>query len=103
MISVSSIAVDLARQAFDSLDGRRAVLIGAGAAAEATARALLAGGLPQLVVVNRTVGTARALAARFDGRGVSATVFAPSLMRPTSSSPRPTPRTGSSGAPTWRR
>jgi glutamyl-tRNA reductase len=71
MISVSSIAVDLARQAFDSLDGRRAVLIGAGAAAEATARALLAGGLPQLVVVNRTVGTARALAARFDGRGVS--------------------------------
>jgi glutamyl-tRNA reductase len=70
-ISVSSIAVDLARQAFDSLDDRRAVLIGAGAAAETTARALLAGGLPQLVVVNRTAGTARALATRFDGRGVS--------------------------------
>jgi glutamyl-tRNA reductase len=71
LISVSSIAVELARQAFDSLDGRRAVLIGAGAAAEATARALLADGLPQLVVVNRTVGTARALATRFDGHGVS--------------------------------
>jgi glutamyl-tRNA reductase len=69
-ISVSSIAVDLARQAFHTLRGRRAVLIGAGKTAEATARALLAGGLPQLVVANRTVGTAGALAAHFDGRGV---------------------------------
>ena len=69
-ISVSSVAVDLARQAFETLDGRRAVLIGAGKAAEATARALLAGGLTQLVVANRTVSTARALAAHFDGRGV---------------------------------
>jgi glutamyl-tRNA reductase len=69
-ISVSSVAVDLARQAFDALDGRRAVLIGAGRTAEATARALLAGGVPQLVVANRTVSTARALAAHFDGRSV---------------------------------
>jgi glutamyl-tRNA reductase len=69
-ISVASIAVDLARQAFDALDGRRAVMIGAGKTAEATARALLAGGVPQLVVANRTVNTARALAAHFDGRGV---------------------------------
>jgi glutamyl-tRNA reductase len=69
-ISVSSIAVDLARQAFETLDGRRAVLIGAGKTAEATARALLATGLTQVVVANRTVGTALALAAQFDGRGV---------------------------------
>jgi glutamyl-tRNA reductase len=69
-ISVSSIAVDLARRAFEDLDGCRALLIGAGAAAEATARALLARGLPQLIVVNRTIGTARELARRFDGRGV---------------------------------
>jgi glutamyl-tRNA reductase len=69
-ISVSSIAVALARQAFDDFDGRRAVLIGAGKTAEATARALLAGGVPQLVVANRSVSTARALAAQFDGRGV---------------------------------
>ena len=69
-ISVSSVAVDLARQALGDLDGRRAVLIGAGKTAEATARALLARGLPQLVVANRTVGTARALAAHFHSRGV---------------------------------
>jgi glutamyl-tRNA reductase len=69
-ISVSSVAVELARQALGDLDGSRAVLIGAGQTAEATARALLAGGLPQLVVANRTVSTARALAAHFDGRGV---------------------------------
>jgi glutamyl-tRNA reductase len=69
-ISISSVAVDLARQTFHDLAGRRAVLIGAGKTAEATARALLAGGLPQLVVANRTASTARALAAHFDGRGV---------------------------------
>jgi glutamyl-tRNA reductase len=69
-ISVASVAVDLARQALGDLDGRRAVLIGAGKTGEATARALLAGGLPHLVVANRTVGTARVLAAHFHGRGV---------------------------------
>jgi glutamyl-tRNA reductase len=69
-ISVSSVAVDLARQALGDLHASRAVLIGAGQTAEATARALLAGGLPQLVVANRTVSTARALASHFDGRGV---------------------------------
>jgi glutamyl-tRNA reductase len=68
--SVSSVAVDLARQRFGDLDGCRAVLIGAGRTAEGTARALLASGLRQLVVANRTPSAARALAAHFAGRGV---------------------------------
>src|SRR5215208_3460721 len=66
--SVSSVAVDLARQCFDDLGDCRAVLIGAGRTAEGTARALLASGLRQLVVANRTLGAARALAAHFAGR-----------------------------------
>ena len=68
--SVSSVAVDLARQRFEDLDDCRAVLIGAGSTAEGTARALLASGLRQLVVANRTLSAARALAAHFAGRGV---------------------------------
>jgi glutamyl-tRNA reductase len=69
-ISVSSVAVDLARKRFGDLDDCRAVLIGAGRTAEGTARALLASGLRQLVVANRTPSAARALAAHFAGRGV---------------------------------
>ena len=69
-ISVSSVAVDLARESFESLDDRRAVLIGAGTTAERTARALLAAGLRQFVVANRTVAAARSLAAHFGARGV---------------------------------
>jgi glutamyl-tRNA reductase len=68
--SVSSVAVDLARQRVKNLDDCRAVLIGAGKTAEGTARALLASGLRQLVVANRTPSAARALAAHFAGRGV---------------------------------
>jgi len=68
--SVSSVAVGLARHRFEDLGRCRAVLIGAGRTAEATARVLLASGLRQLVVANRTVSAACALAAHFDGRGV---------------------------------
>jgi glutamyl-tRNA reductase len=68
--SVSSVAVELARQAFDDLPGRHVLLIGAGQMAEATARALVDHGVGGVVVVNRTVGTARHLAERFGGRGV---------------------------------
>ena len=67
-VSVSSVAVDLARTALGDLGGRRALLIGAGRAAEATARALLGQGLAEVVVANRTPATAIALAARFGGR-----------------------------------
>jgi glutamyl-tRNA reductase len=67
-VSVSSVAVDLARKALGDLSGRRALLVGAGQAAEATARALLGHGVGEIVVANRTPATARRLAARFGGR-----------------------------------
>jgi glutamyl-tRNA reductase len=67
-VSVSSVAVDLARAALGDLRGRRALLIGAGQAAEATARALLGQGLAEVVVANRTPATAGRLAQRFGGR-----------------------------------
>jgi glutamyl-tRNA reductase len=67
-VSVSSVAVDLARTALGDLRGRRALLVGAGPAAEATARALLGRGLAEVVVANRTPAAASRLAARFGGR-----------------------------------
>jgi glutamyl-tRNA reductase len=67
--SVASVAVELAAGSGD-LRGRRALLLGAGEVAEATARALLSRGLSGIVVANRTVTTACAVAGRFGGRGV---------------------------------
>jgi glutamyl-tRNA reductase len=67
-VSVSSVAVDLARVAIGDLRDRRALLVGAGRAAEAAAPALLGQGLAEVVVANRTPATASRLAARFGGR-----------------------------------
>jgi glutamyl-tRNA reductase len=68
--SVSAVAVQLARQAASDLPGSRVLLIGAGQVAEAAARSLCEQGACTVVVANRTVGTARALAERFGGVGV---------------------------------
>ena len=68
--SVSTVAVDLAEEVLDDLPGRRVLVIGAGQMAEATTQALVSHGVRDVVVANRTVGTARELAGRFGGRGV---------------------------------
>jgi glutamyl-tRNA reductase len=78
-VSVSSVAVDLARTALGDLRDRRALLVGAGRAAEATARALLGQGLCEVVVANRTPATASRLAARFGGRALGLQALIPSV------------------------
>ena len=60
-VSVSSVAVDLARQIFGELDGRVALLVGAGEMAEAAAKLLVKAGA-RLIVVNRSPERAAALA-----------------------------------------
>jgi glutamyl-tRNA reductase len=67
-VSLSSVAVDVARATLGDLRDRRALLVGAGRAAEATARALLGSGLAEVIVANRTPATAIRLASRFGGR-----------------------------------
>jgi len=67
-VSESPVAVDLYRTTLGDLRDRRALLVGAGRAAEATARALLGQGLAEIVVSNRTPATASRLASRFGGR-----------------------------------
>ena len=68
--SVPAVALDLAEDVLDDLPGRQVLVIGAGRMAEATALALMQHGVREIVVANRTVGTARELAERFGGRGV---------------------------------
>jgi glutamyl-tRNA reductase len=68
--SVSAVAVELAEEVLDDLPGCTVLVIGAGRMAEATAMALVRHEVREVVVANRTVGTARELAARVGGRGV---------------------------------
>ncbi|MGD9696456.1 MAG: glutamyl-tRNA reductase [Thermoleophilia bacterium] len=77
--SVSAVAVDLCEQVLDDLPGRRVLVIGAGRMAEATATALVSHGVREVVVANRTVGTARELAGRVGGRGVGFDTLAEQL------------------------
>lgn len=53
-VSIGSVAVELAQEIFDVLGDKTALLIGAGAMGEVTARQLLAQGVGSLLVANRT-------------------------------------------------
>jgi len=64
-ISVARIAVDLARQIFERLDDKSALMIGAGDMIEAAFVALGDQGLGRRRIVNRTLARASALAQRF--------------------------------------
>ncbi len=62
--SVSSAAVQLAKQIFGSLAGRQAMILGAGETAELALECLVAEGVRTAVVANRTFERATELAAR---------------------------------------
>ncbi len=91
-------ALDLAENVFDDLPDRRVLVIGAGRMAEATTLSLMQHGVSEIVVANRTVGTARELAERFGGRGVGFDRLPRSSRPPTSSSRPPTRPTRSCAA-----
>jgi glutamyl-tRNA reductase len=67
-VSVARVAVDMAQQIFESLEGKRALLLGAGDMGEVALEALRAQGLHEVDVANRTPERARELAARFEAR-----------------------------------
>lgn len=69
-VSVSSVAVELARKIFGDLDGLAVLLIGAGEMAEAAARHLGGAGAARLIVTNRTFSGALGLAERCGGQAV---------------------------------
>ena len=69
-VSVSSAAVNLARQQVPHLAEARALVVGAGAAGKLAARALRDAGVQEIVVTNRTDSRAEDLAAYLGGRTV---------------------------------
>jgi glutamyl-tRNA reductase len=67
-LSLSSVAVSLAKDALGDLGGRSVVIIGTGETAELTAEALAREGATATFVANRRVDRARSMAERFGGR-----------------------------------
>ena len=67
-VSIASVAVELARKIFGSLNGRTVFLVGAGKMSELAARHLLQQGAGAILVTNRTLARARTMAEDFNGR-----------------------------------
>jgi glutamyl-tRNA reductase len=61
-VSIASVAVELARKIFGSLEGKTICLVGAGKMGQLAARHLMKQGASRLVLVNRTHATAEELA-----------------------------------------
>jgi glutamyl-tRNA reductase len=70
-LSISSAAVALAEQTMFSLRGRSVLVLGAGEVAQGAVRALVAAGVGEVVVANRTYARAVELADRVGGRPVT--------------------------------
>jgi glutamyl-tRNA reductase len=69
-VSVAFAAVSLARQIFSDLRRHTALLVGAGETIELVARHLRESGIGRIIVANRTVERAHALAAEFHGYAI---------------------------------
>jgi glutamyl-tRNA reductase len=67
-VSIASVAVDLAKKIFGSLQGRTVFLVGAGKMSELAARHLVAQGAGAILVSNRTQERALHMAKSFQGR-----------------------------------
>jgi glutamyl-tRNA reductase len=70
-VSIASVAVDLARNIFGSLQGKTVLLVGAGKMSELAARHLIQQGAANILVANRTQSRAEKIAAQFSGPTVS--------------------------------
>ncbi|MCU1309005.1 MAG: glutamyl-tRNA reductase [Candidatus Angelobacter sp.] len=69
-VSVASVAVDLAKKIFGSLQGKQVYLVGAGKMSEIAARHLIAHGAGAIFVANRTHERAVELAKKFNGDAI---------------------------------
>jgi glutamyl-tRNA reductase len=79
-VSISSVAVDLARQFCEGFAGRQVLIIGAGKMADLAARVLRRDGA-NLMVINRTLARAEELAARLGGTALPWDSLAQALAR----------------------
>jgi glutamyl-tRNA reductase len=93
-VSISSAAVELARKIFGALEGRRALVVGAGEMAELSLRHLYEAGVRDITIANRSLSAAEALAAPFHARavgldGVSAALSTSDIVIAQAASPIP--------------
>jgi glutamyl-tRNA reductase len=70
-VSISYAAVELARDIFGSLNGKRVLVIGAGEMAESALRHLRRAGVSEILIANRTRERAQTLADEFNGRVIT--------------------------------
>lgn len=70
-VSVSSVAVELARKIFDDLAGKTVLVLGAGKMSELAVAHLVKNGASRVLVANRTFGRSAELAARIGGTPVA--------------------------------
>ncbi|MCH6570674.1 MAG: glutamyl-tRNA reductase, partial [Acidobacteria bacterium] len=78
-VSISSVAVELARKIFGHLKGKTTLLLGAGEMGELAARSLLDSGISQIFVTNRPPARGQQLAAQFLATAVPFADLAPYL------------------------
>jgi glutamyl-tRNA reductase len=78
-VSVSFAAVELARDIFGSLNGKRVLVVGAGKMSESAARHLRRNGVSEILVTNRTRARAEAMAEEFQGKVIDYENFLSSL------------------------
>jgi glutamyl-tRNA reductase len=69
-VSIASVAVDLARKIFGSLQGKTVLLVGAGKMSELAARHLIQQGAASILVANRTQSRAEKIAEAFTNAAV---------------------------------
>jgi glutamyl-tRNA reductase len=74
-VSIASVAVDLARKIFGSLEGKTVLLVGAGKMSELAARHLIEHGAGSILVANRTQSNAEKIAAEFSSTSVLTAVI----------------------------
>src|SRR5260370_942901 len=69
-VSIASVAVELAKKIFGTLQGKTVFIVGAGKMSELCARHLMAHGCTSIFVSNRTYDRAVGLAHKFDGEAI---------------------------------
>jgi len=69
-VSVSFVAVELAKKIFDTLERKTVLLIGAGEMSELAAQHLVSGGIEKVLVANRTYERAVTLSQQFKGEAI---------------------------------
>src|SRR5499433_1754077 len=74
-VSVSSVAVELARKIFGELSDKTVLLVGAGEMGELAARSLIEAGTSKLIVTNRTAERAEEIAGKYSGGAVNFEAF----------------------------